>query len=174
MYDRFKGAVRQYVGDAPQITRQLLLVGEDNPQSSAEEHALYPYPVNCAGERLCNRIFAMPRTGHYLSIWRTNLCNTRWTDKQAGKRAWELLSQDAPWTKLVLLGRKVAKVYEPICNISLEPFAIGRIDTGHRVFTVVSLPHPSGRCREWNDPNSFERARDVMRTIAPDIAWGAS
>lgn len=153
----------------------MILVGEDNPQSAADEHALYPYPQNCAGERLCNRIFALPFTADYLALWRTNLCNPAWSDKQAGKRAWELLAQDAPWSKLVLLGRKVSKIFEPICNVpSLEPFSIARIDTGQRVFTVASLPHPSGRCRDWNNAENYERARGVMRALAPSISWGGS
>lgn len=170
--EKHRGAARNTIGNP--ATRFILLVGEDNPLSGAEEHALYPYPPNCAGERLCNRIFALPSTGDYLSIWRTNLCSPSWSDRAAGKRAWELLGQDVPWTKLVLLGRKVAKIYEPICSVSLEPFSIGRVDTGHRTFTVVSMPHPSGRCREWNIPSNYDRARQVMRTVAPDLAWGAS
>lgn len=175
MIDKFRGAVRRISGNpSERATHQILLIGEDNPQSVAEEHALYPYPVNCAGERLCNRILALPFTEQYLSIWRTNLCVGSWSDKQAGKRAWELLAADAPWSKLVLLGRKVSKIFEPICNVTLEPFAIGRIDTGHRTFTVASLPHPSGRCREWNISTNYERARGVMRALAPDIAWGGS
>lgn len=171
MLEKYRGAVRKPTEGG---SRQILLVGEDNPQSSAEEHALYPYPPNCAGERLCNRIFALPFTDHYLALWRTNLCTGSWSDKMAGKRAWELLAADAPWTKLVLLGRKVAKIFEPICSVSLEPFAIGRVDTGHRMFTVASLPHPSGRCREWNNAENYTRARGVMRALAPDIAWGGS
>ena len=173
-YERFRGAVRTNKISEGQ-SRQILLVGEDNPQSTAEEHALYPYPLNCAGERLCNRILALPYTDQYLSLWRTNLCVGTWTDKQAGKRAWDLLAVDAPWSKLVLLGRKVAKIFEPIASVQpLEAFSIARIDTGHRTFTVASLPHPSGRCREWNIAANFERARGVMRTIAPDMAWGGS
>lgn len=177
-YERFNGAARQVkVTGHPTDgnTRQILLVGEDNPLSAADEHALYPYPPNCAGERLCNRVFALPWTAEYLAMWRTNLCVGSWSDKQAGRRAWELLAQDAPWSKLVLLGRKVAGIFEPICNTkSLESFSIARIDTGHRTFTVASLPHPSGRCREWNNAANYERARGVMRALAPDIAWGGS
>jgi hypothetical protein len=177
-YQRFNGAVRQVKMTGHPTdgqTSQILLVGEDNPQSSADEHALFPYPPNCAGERLCNRIFALPWTSEYLSMWRVNLCNPGWSDRVAGRRAWELLDQDAPWTKLVLLGRKVAGIFQPIANNrELEPFSISRIDTGHRTFTVASLPHPSGRCREWNDHKNYERARGVMRALAPDITWGAS
>lgn len=174
MIEKFRGAVRSHHSDEQSSTRQILLVGEDNPQSNADEHALYPYPPNCSGERLCNRIFALPTTGEYLAMWRTNLCNPSWNDKLAGKRAWELLSQDAPWSKIVLLGRKVSKVFEPICNVPLEAFAIGLVDTGHRTFTVVSLPHPSGRCREWKVAQNYDKAREVMKTVAPNIAWGAS
>lgn len=170
--ERHRGAVRKSAGEIN--SRQILLVGEDNPQSVADEHALYPYPPNCAGERLCNRILALPWTDDYLALWRTNLCTPSWSDKQAGRRAWELLGAEVPWTKIVLLGRKVSKIFEPICNVTLESFTIGRIDTGHRTFTVASLPHPSGRCREWNNAENYERARSVMRTLAPDIAWGGN
>lgn len=156
------------------MSRQLLLVGEDNPVSSAPQYALYPYPPNCAGARLCNMILGLSED-EYLALWRTNLCTPSWSQRQAGHRALELLSVDVPWTRLVLLGRKVAKVFEPITVAkSLEPFSISRIEINSRVFTIASLPHPSGRCREWNDVNNYGRARDVMKTLAPSIQWGAS
>jgi hypothetical protein len=44
-------------------------------------------------------------------------------------------------------------------------------------FTVHSgqllyLPHPSGRCRIWNQAASVHRARALVATYAPGFPWG--
>lgn len=147
------------------VCSEVLLLGEDNPLSSAPEHALYPYPENCSGERLCNIILRM-RVADYLATWRTNLCVGRWSRHEAGNRAMVLMRSEAPWRTIVLLGRKVAKIFEPITGF-MQPFTGGRVTYGDVTFQVVCIPHPSGQCREWNDPSSFERARAAILEWEP-------
>lgn len=163
----------------------VLLVGEDNPQSSNPSDALYPYPVHCAGWNFAENI-ANVGTGHQLATWRTNLCAGRWAAKEARARARALVvTEGVPWRVIVMLGRKVADAFRyanPTTSIptieKFEPFTVTRII--HRVnpspaptkadldwIALVSLPHPSGRCRDWNNPANVHRARALLASVAP-------
>jgi uracil-DNA glycosylase len=37
---------------------------------------------------------------------------------------------------------------------------------------LLSLPHPSGLNRMWNDPKARRRVRAACRAVAPWVAWG--
>jgi hypothetical protein len=162
----------------------VLLVGEDNPQSSAPEDALYPYPIGCAGHNFAENIADVGMARH-LATWRTNLCNPAWSAKAAAERARQLVVADGvPWRTIVMLGVKVArafgsglKMYNGLSYV-FEPFTSGRVL--HRVrensspakadldwITLVSLPHPSGRCRVWNDAGQVHRARALLAEVSP-------
>lgn len=160
-------------GEPPTISRVLLL-GEDNPLSVAPEHALYPLPENCSGERLCNLILRM-RVQDYMGTWRTNLCvNGRWDKREAGIRVLTLLRDDSPWRTVVMLGRKVASIMEPITG-RVPPFGVAWIGdrrSGEDRMRVVALPHPSGRCREWNDPQNFGIARAALLAAESEMPLG--
>jgi hypothetical protein len=39
--------------------------------------------------------------------------------------------------------------------------------------TLVTFPHPSGRCREWNSAGAYERAIATLRHAAPSFPWGS-
>lgn len=145
---------------------EILLLGEDNPVNTRPEFALWNEPANCAGERLCNWILKM-RGRDYLATWRTNLCMSgRWSQAEAGARATVLLRAEAPWRTIIMLGRKVAKTLEPITGF-MPPFTSGRVQYNDVAFGVASIPHPSGRSREWNDPSSYDRARAAILAIEP-------
>jgi uracil-DNA glycosylase len=90
----------------------------------------------------------------------------RWSQAEAGTRALTLLRAETPWRTIVMLGRKVAKAFEPITGF-MSPFSGGRVHYNDVVFGVVSIPHPSGRSREWNDPSSYDRARAAILAIEP-------
>lgn len=127
-------------------------MGEDNPHSGDPRHALCPYPPGCAGSRLQDRILDVS-LGDYLRRYdRVNLCAGKWSAPEARLRAAGLVSDGA---LLVLLGAKVAAAF----GLDHEPFTVA----GLRGAVVVQLPHPSGRCRVWNDPASYGRARAVLR-----------
>ena len=156
---------------------RVLLLGEDNPQSAEPEHALYPYPPGCAGDRL-REIVGLDEDA-YLGLWRTNLCSPKWSVKAARERSLDLLNHDAPWSVIVLLGAKVAKVFEAHVG-ALAPFTTGHVYGAYgpdgqspKRFAVVALPHPSGRNRIWNDPRRKFQAQILLRQFAPEIRWGS-
>ena len=178
-----EGAVRQtWSGEG---SCRVLLIGEDNPQSSDPEHALYPLPAGCAGNRLQSSIL-MVAPATYLGLWRTNLCNPTWSMPAARARACHLMSLNpAPWNTIVMLGAKVARAFEyprPVftsCRLRLLPdrTVFDLLDLTFSPepgeFQLVYLPHPSGRCRSWNDPAAPTKARMLMRACVPEIGWGA-
>ena len=153
------------------MTSRVLLIGEDNPLSSSPEFALYCYPPRCSGSNL-RRIFGLPEDA-YLGLHRKNLCDDAWSTKSARQRALELLTPHAEWSVIVLLGRKVTEVFERVVldGASLVPFSTRKCCPG---MTLVSLPHPSGRNAALWTPKARDRARQIMREVAPEIPWGSS
>jgi hypothetical protein len=151
---------------------RILLLGEDNPQSSDPSFQLYPRPIGCAGHRLQTMILGLHSESDYLAIWRTNLCSPSWDSGRARKRARMLLSDSVPWSVIVMLGRKVARAFDDalITDTSLLPFVSCRIS--NRI--LIALPHPSGRCKDWNDPVAIHNAQKLMRTHCPTIRWGGA
>lgn len=167
----------------------VLIIGEDNPLSEDPRHALFPYPLGCAGHRLCEDVLNVD-SGYHVATWRTNLCTGRWSVRAARERARELVVSDGvPWRVIVMLGRKVADAFRyvnpaadaPGCvpNEACEVFGTQRVL--HRIgehpgpgranldwITLVSLPHPSGRNRIWNDPSNFTRARALLAHVCPE------
>lgn len=147
----------------------VLFLGEDNPQSARPAHQLLDYPPNCAGHRLRGAILRVPSDA-YLSCWRGNLCTPAWSERQAAETAAHVFDGEAPWRVVVMLGRKVARVMAGTRLVpDMPPFA--RRTRGD--LTFVSLPHPSGRCRDWNDAKSYERALAAIRAAAPALPWGS-
>lgn len=135
-----------------------LLVGEDNPHHSDPRLALWPRPSQYAGGRLC-RILGMDERRYLRAFDRVNLCDGAWDAAEARANAERLLGLGKP---LVLLGSKVCR-------------AFGATFTPETLFTVrelapgvnaAVLPHPSGRCRAWNDAGSYQRARDAVASLA--------
>jgi hypothetical protein len=153
-----------------EMTGRVLILGENNPYGSDPEFALYCHPPGCAGYRL-RRIFGLPQH-QYLALHRKNLCDGDWNKDDAKRRAFELLSPEAPWRVIVLLGRKVTETFEKVAldGVPLIAFTTKQCCPG---MTLVSLPHPSGRnAGSWN-PNLHERARQILRDLAPELPWGA-
>ena len=153
------------------MSGRILFLGEDNPYGSDPEFALYCYPPGCAGYRL-RRILGLPQH-QYLALNRANLCDGTWSNKRAKQRALELLTPPASWNVMVLLGRKVTETFEHVALdvVPLVPFATRVCCPG---MTLVSLPHPSGRNLVWNQPQARERARQILREVAPEIPWGST
>lgn len=57
----------------------ILLVGEVNPLSTKPEHALYPWPPNCTGERLQRLVLGVSRRDYLAGFDRVDLCTGRWS-----------------------------------------------------------------------------------------------
>ncbi len=68
---------------------------------------------------------------------------------------------------VVLLGAKVKKAFA-------LPMELPFFEAIHLHPVVVSLPHPSGLNRLWNQPGAVRRAREILHTVAPDVPWGSS
>jgi hypothetical protein len=152
-----------------QETSRILLVGEDNPQSAYPEHALIDHPVNCAGWRLRAKIFGL-RRDVYCALWRRNLCAAGWDSVEARCTTAALLNHSSPWSIIVCLGKKVCDKF------GVEQWSFTEVVFDHKPgevrFMLVGMPHPSGRCREWNDPGAAERVKAMMRKVSPFLPWG--
>lgn len=146
---------------------RVLLVGEMNPYGSAPQFALYCEPSQSAGGRMQRLVCALPE-GDYLAMKRVNLCAGRWSmpaARAAAAKLWEVQDVDV----LVLLGRKVATAF----GLDWPAFASALGGPVYAPKRVAVLPHPSGLCRAWNEPGAFERARGVLRKVAPSVPWGS-
>lgn len=126
-----------------------LLIGESNPYGADPYYALYPSPVGCAGWRLCHTILRMNEDDYLEQFERINLCPSRWSMKVARLRVGDLSQMPR---RQILLGSKVAAAF----NVPFVPFEIS--EDGTRLV----LPHPSGLCRLWSEPNAFDRARKAV------------
>lgn len=72
----------------------------------------------------------------------------------------------SPGDLIIALGRRVAETHHK----RLRPFEHG--DLLARRARMLALPHPSGLCREWNDPAAIHRAREILRSLAASVPWG--
>lgn len=161
---------------------RVLLVGEDNPQNVRSEYALWATPSKekrgCAGKNLQSKILGLGHSDYY-ALWRTNLCTNPpgWVRYSAETRMAHLLSGAHPWRTVVCLGRKVTSCAEAAAGFEIPTWTWAplwsELDTGDVHIAVVSIPHPSGLCREWNDPASVERARALLREVEPEVPWGS-
>lgn len=61
---------------------------------------------------------------------------------------------DREYDVVVLCGTKVRAA-----------FGLGHVEWLERYAKYLVIPHPSGRCRTWNDPEFRARARDVFREV---------
>lgn len=161
----------------PDECRQLLLVGELNPYGADPRYALYCEPRRSAGGRLQSQILSIGARTWYLPIWRVNLCTGDWDGRDAIRKAEELLDDTAPWRTIVMLGVKVQKAFGYATSASMpDNYDYRSVQSAvpfmRRPFTLVSLPHPSGRnAVAWTLDNVY-KARGVMREVAPVIPWG--
>lgn len=155
---------------------RLVLVGEMNPYGVDPRHALFCAPAGSAGERLQDLVLGV-RRATYLDerVVRYNLCVGLWNGHAAKRRAQEIRDLH-PADVLVLLGRKVAQAFGcrgwPLFGRGLllrtgAKELAWRAASTSREFRAILLPHPSGRCREYNDPENVARARDLVRKAAP-------
>lgn len=131
---------------------RVLLVGESNPHSGDPEFALLPWPRGAAGDRL-RRILGLTVREYLVTFNRVNLLpsGARWSPSAARRVAGELDHE-----RRVLLGSRVTAAH----GYPFKPFRRFRADDG---LDVLIFPHPSGRCRVWNDRRSVSKARQAVR-----------
>lgn len=101
------------------MAEKIWLIGEHNPYGEKEKYALFPYPENSAGGRLCRKIFGMT-AGEYLRTFeRRNLMQKpKWAMGEGRAAAAEILKSAWP-DPVVLLGKKVAGSFD----LPFEPFS---------------------------------------------------
>jgi hypothetical protein len=152
------------------VAPPVLLLGEDNPYGSDPSFSLYCYPPRCAGYNL-RRILGLPQH-QYLGLHRANLCDGTWSTKRARERAAELLVPCSPHPVIVMLGRKVTDAMRRAAMIDedIVPFSTKGCCPG---FTLVSLPHPSGRNAALWSGKARDRTRQILRELVPGLPWGS-
>lgn len=164
---------RHREGSGAESSSRVLLVGEVNPHGSDPRHALYHLPRTSSGNRL-RCILGLTDLEYHRLLDKANLCEGEWSSKQAAPRLAELvLSRRGV---VVLLGARVraaARRMIKLAYVDPDPGVefFGRVTLGSGV-VLVSLPHPSGLCRLWNEPGTAARARALLREVAPQVPWG--
>lgn len=148
-------ALRENLRRAPDLSRPLI-VGESNPYGSDPRFALWPDPPGCAGERLCRLVLGLDPEEYLRRFDRQNLFIGRGWSTPAARTAAALVVASGR-QRLVLLGRKVQDAF----GVNLAPCGVGWIGG----VAYAALPHPSGRCRAWNEPGAFERARTAVTKL---------
>ncbi len=126
-----------------------VIVGMNNPLSTNPSMALYPAPVNCAGWRLWQML--AERCGassedYRRGFDRRNLLPTQHWDRRASRAAAEEMLPQLVGRRVVLLGAEVRAAFR------LPPVLV--VPVSDRGVTWRQLPHPSGRCRWYNDPKN--------------------
>lgn len=126
---------------------KTVLLGMNNPLSAQARYALYPHPPNCAGWRLWRMLeerCGVTAMDYVEGFDRRNLLRSlEWKPREARAAAEKLLPQLEGRT-VIVLGAAVRDA------LRLPPVLVKPVvDRG---VTFRQLPHPSGRCRWYNDP----------------------
>lgn len=152
-----------------------ILVGEQNPYGGDDYYALYPAPDGCAGHRLCCLILGMHSAEYLDAFERVNLVRGKWSAPTARDAARQLVAermvQGRPSPRFILLGSKVAAAFGahlPGCEF--HPYRTYLGGDGAWAPHYAILPHPSGLCRMWNEPQAFAKARAAVAALAPEVA----
>lgn len=135
------------------------------PRTSASM-PMFPHPPGSAGGRLL-AMSGMPVEAYLGRLVRVNLCSGKFRLDEARGSAralyyrWRTVGE--PAVRLVLCGRRVADAFARVLEAPADPWFQRRYWAG---IEYAAIPHPSGRCREYNDPANVARAREVVRWAA--------
>ncbi len=160
-----------------------LLVGLHNPLSPKPEHALYPRPEGCTGWRLLRMLGPAYTERDYLRAFdRVDLLDHH---EQVGGKGYAARLR---WARVRLLEHVIAGRYETVVLLGTDVWravlgprelASGRkmrppwclweeVPVGGRVVRFLTLPHPSGRNRWYQDRVNEAAARRALRQLAED------
>jgi hypothetical protein len=128
------------VGDRQPPSEQLLIVGERHGRGNGAAFS----GDGSSGRRLGDLLGA-PVTEVASTV---NLIAGRWDPLVARRRA--LALHDWWPGRIVACGRRAADAF------GIDEFLVWHDNVG-------AIPHPSGRCRYWNDPAHVESARRFLR-----------
>ena len=131
----------------------------NNPLSSDPKMALYPHPVNCAGWRVWKMLDDVCEDHVSKALYlekfeRRNVLSSReWSWREASEAGRALMDELSGRT-MAVLGVQTARALGlprlPWCQWGQHSHLPGPT-------TYCIIPHPSGRCREYNDPTMRER-----------------
>jgi hypothetical protein len=145
----------------------VILVGECNPYGGSPDYALFDEPSDSSGGRLRRRVLGLSRETYFGPlVERLNLCQGReWNAAEARLAAAAVLRGAAEGGAVVVaLGRRVASALGFRAKFFESQELAGA--------TVLSLPHPSGLSRLWNEPGARARARGALAALVPGVPWG--
>lgn len=170
------------------MEHRTVVLGMNNPLSADPRHALYPHPPGCAGHRLWSMLATealvpeppevVTQQKYCRALDRRNVLSARaWSAADARREAGRLLDSLAPEEgdlfalekappdpvvrRIVILGVGTLRA----CGLP-RPAAWGAWASHYHLPTLrleyCLLPHPSGRCREYNDPDMVRLAGQVL------------
>ena len=148
---------------------RYIFVGES--PAKADVQAFWPF-VPGAGARLCGLLGLNPhefwgrvRRGLYVATNIFSWPDPDWSDRDLAVSRSLMVAQEhlqvgvgnRAWT-LIMCGRRVAGAFQD----DRPYFEVRETGQGNR---AVVVPHPSGRCRVWNDKVSVRKFRRVMTEL---------
>lgn len=144
-----------------------ILVGLNNPHSIDPEKALGPDPHGSAGYRLWLMLkMAANKNGVDLSeadylarFRRVNLSDAVQFNVHVAKARVPELLESFKFRQVVLCGTRVPT----ILGLKHTGFHLG--PQHGKEFAYYVIPHPSGLCREYNDPNMREAVGNLLFTL---------
>lgn len=148
--------------------RRPVLIGMNNPVSSAPQHALFPHPPGCTGHRiyemLRERIPTVTRREYLDAFDRRNVVSGKLYDKKLAREGAAKLEQEfwGSGRTVVLLGNDTVAAFG-FPRLLIHPQVIGGT-------TYRQIPHPSGRNLYYNDLDN----RRVVAMLLEDLFNGAT
>jgi hypothetical protein len=170
------------------MTEKTILCGMNNPYGSDPKYALYPAPERCAGWNLWQILAYYAQLNYGEKIWRMDyaecfdrrnlLTGSTWSKKEARAAAADATSA-FKGRRVIILGVQPAEAlglprtvlgqwhdiqvhHDPASLFSDEiGFSLGAEPVADK-FSYTCLPHPSGRCREYNLENTRTVAGRVL------------
>lgn len=136
-----------------------VLLGMNNPSALHPGEALSPLPKNSTGRRLW-QMSGMTLAAFQAAFERRNLLGRRRWSEDAAREAGERAKADLGGRLVLVLGRQTWEALG--LPASAAWFSCWRVGRG--VFFLV--PHPSGRCRVYNDRSQRRELRNLMELVA--------
>lgn len=131
--------------------KRPILLGMNNPLSSNPRHALFPHPPGCTGWRIWQmlRDFCdeeVTRAQYIAAFDRRNLVDDKVWDRGKALDGVDRLIAAVRRRTVVVFG-EAPRVALRLPKLLMHPQIIDGV-------TWRQLPHPSGRCRWYNDPEN--------------------
>jgi hypothetical protein len=150
-----------------------LLVGEQPKPGGNPKLPLWPFPKNSAGARLF-LMSGMQLIDYFRLLARVNVSRNvvaRWNANGARQRGLYILRGLPDGTRVVACGARardalgVPDFFRPQAMYTGMEDMVQDGGVGPRV-EVVAIPHPSGRTRDYNDPDNRKLAGSYVRWAA--------